>query len=152
MGQSSNKYLTLLTFTVKNRKILWNLTGFWICLSLELCLKQKIFSVILLSQCLIVKKVEEIRLCFIVCKIFKLFFLTQINNQLFINELICVVKVKMVLKDSSWLRKPSPAGIYLLKVNNRNTRTRCKICSKLTIQTPKWHHWHLYFVFIVKNL
>ena len=22
-----------------------------------------------------------------------------------------------------------PAGIYLLKVNNRNTRTRCEICS-----------------------
>ena len=27
-----------------------------------------------------------------------------------------------------------PAGIYLLKVNNRNTRTRCEICSKLTIK------------------
>ena len=26
-----------------------------------------------------------------------------------------------------------PAGIYLLKVNNRNSRTRCEICSKLTI-------------------
>ena len=29
------------------------------------------------------------------------------------------------------------AGIYLLKVNNRNTRTRRKICSKLTIKTPE---------------
>ena len=28
----------------------------------------------------------------------------------------------------------APAGIYLLKVNNRNTRTRCEICSKLTIK------------------
>ena len=27
-----------------------------------------------------------------------------------------------------------PASIYLLKVNNRNTRTRCEICSKLTIK------------------
>ena len=26
-----------------------------------------------------------------------------------------------------------PAGIYLLKVSNRNTKTRCKVCSKLTI-------------------
>ena len=26
-----------------------------------------------------------------------------------------------------------PAGIYLFKVDNRNTRTRCEICSKLTI-------------------
>ena len=25
-----------------------------------------------------------------------------------------------------------PAGIYLLKVNNKNTRARCEICSKLT--------------------
>ena len=29
------------------------------------------------------------------------------------------------------------AGIYLPKVNNRNTRTRCEICSKLTIKTPE---------------
>ena len=37
------------------------------------------------------------------------------------------------------------AGIYLLKVNNRNSRTRCeiclKICSKLTIKTPEQRHW-----------
>ena len=26
--------------------------------------------------------------------------------------------------------------IYLFKVNNRNTRTMCEICSKLTIKTP----------------
>ena len=25
----------------------------------------------------------------------------------------------------------NPAGIYLLKANNKNTRTRCEICSKL---------------------
>ena len=30
-----------------------------------------------------------------------------------------------------------PAGIYLLKINNRNTRTRCEICSKLTIKTSE---------------
>ena len=28
-----------------------------------------------------------------------------------------------------------PAGIYLLKVNNRNTRTRCEVCSKLKMKT-----------------
>ena len=33
--------------------------------------------------------------------------------------------------------RPYPAGIYLLKVNNRKTRTRCEICSKLTIKTPE---------------
>ena len=29
-----------------------------------------------------------------------------------------------------------PANIYLFKVNNRNTRKKCKICSKLTMKTP----------------
>ena len=29
----------------------------------------------------------------------------------------------------------NPVGIYLLKVNNRNARTGCEICSKLTIKT-----------------
>ena len=35
-----------------------------------------------------------------------------------------------------------PAGNYMLKVNNRNTlcKTRCKICSKLTIKTPERRH------------
>ena len=27
-----------------------------------------------------------------------------------------------------------PVGIYMLKVNNRNTRTKCEICSELTIK------------------
>ena len=34
-----------------------------------------------------------------------------------------------------------PVGIYLVKVNYRNTRTRCEICSKLTIKTPERRHW-----------
>ena len=29
------------------------------------------------------------------------------------------------------------ANIYLFKFNNRNTRKRCEICSKLTIKTPE---------------
>ena len=29
------------------------------------------------------------------------------------------------------------SGIYMFKVNNRNTRTRCEICLKLTIKTPE---------------
>ena len=36
----------------------------------------------------------------------------------------------------------NPAGIYLLKVNNRNTRARCEICSKLTIKKPERGQWH----------
>ena len=35
----------------------------------------------------------------------------------------------------------NPAGIYLLKINNRNTRGR-ELCSKLTIKTPEQCQWH----------
>ena len=34
-----------------------------------------------------------------------------------------------------------PAGKYMFKVNNRNTRPRCEIWSKLTIKTLEWLHW-----------
>ena len=34
-----------------------------------------------------------------------------------------------------------PAGDYIFKVNNRNTKTRCEICSKLTIKTPERRQW-----------
>ena len=36
-----------------------------------------------------------------------------------------------------WTESYTPASIYLLKVNNRNTRTMCEICLKLTIKTPE---------------
>ena len=34
-----------------------------------------------------------------------------------------------------------PADIYLLKVNNRSTRTRCEVCSELTIKTAEQQQW-----------
>ena len=40
-------------------------------------------------------------------------------------------------------------GIYLHKVKNRNTRTRCEICSKLIIKTPERRRWRLSGVLIV---
>ena len=42
-----------------------------------------------------------------------------------------------------------PAGIYLFKVSNRNTRTRCEICSKLTIKASERH---LVLVFLLLTL
>ena len=38
------------------------------------------------------------------------------------------------------IHRNSPAGINLLKVNNRNTRTKCKICSIL-IKRPERLQW-----------
>ena len=46
-----------------------------------------------------------------------------------------------------------PANMYLFKVNNRNTRERCEICSNLTINTSELCHWRCHWrcsgVFIV---
>ena len=37
--------------------------------------------------------------------------------------------------------KLKPAENYMFKVNNRNTRTWCEICSKLTIKKTERRHW-----------
>ena len=53
----------------------------------------------------------------------------------------------------------SPAGNCMFKVNNRNTRTRCEICSKLTIKRRSGvfivnfeHKSHLALVFLLLTL
>ena len=46
-------------------------------------------------------------------------------------------------KNKKLLKKYFPVDIYLLKVNNRNTRARCEICSKLIIK------WRRSAVFII---
>ena len=44
---------------------------------------------------------------------------------------------------------PHATRVYLLKVNNRNTRTRCEICWKSTIKTLERRQWRCSGVFIV---
>ena len=36
-----------------------------------------------------------------------------------------------------FVKKQYPAGFYLFKVNNRNTRAMSETCSKLTIKTQE---------------
>ena len=43
----------------------------------------------------------------------------------------------------------APIGIYMLKVNNRNTKLRCEMWSKLTIKIPELRHSRRFCVFIV---
>ena len=50
-----------------------------------------------------------------------------------------------------------PASNYMLKVNNRNTRTRCEICLKLTIKTTVFivnfeHIFHLILLSLLLTL
>ena len=42
-----------------------------------------------------------------------------------------------------------PVSIYMFKVNDRNTRARCEIRSKLTIKTPERRQWRRSGIFAV---
>ena len=53
--------------------------------------------------------------------------------------------------DSSTLILFYPTGNYMFTVNNRNAKTRCRICSKLTIKTPERRNWNRPGVFIVNS-
>ena len=66
---------------------------------------------------------------------------------LFYKEVICLTRWCIhILNTFRFL-----AGIYLFRVNNRNTRTMCETCSKLTIKTSERHHWRRSGVFIVNS-
>ena len=45
--------------------------------------------------------------------------------------------------------KTYQVGIYLLKVNDRNTKTRYEICSKVRIKTPERCQWRRSGIFIL---
>ena len=50
--------------------------------------------------------------------------------------------------DPTFSRQFIPAGNYMFKVNNRNTRTRCEMCSKLTIKIPEQRQWRQWFHYL----
>ena len=51
---------------------------------------------------------------------------TKLRNK-FLKEITTQARLAWSIQRNIYV---SPAGIYLLKVNNRNTRSRCKIRSK----------------------
>ena len=58
--------------------------------------------------------------------------------------MIPIVQEKMLHNCAS-----CPVGIYLLKLNDGNTKTVCEICPKLTMKTTERRQWHCSDVFIV---
>ena len=58
--------------------------------------------------------------------------------------MISIYCFKKRLPEKRVLHTNNPAGNCMLKFNNRNTRARCEICSKLTIKTPEGHQWRRY--------
>ena len=71
-----------------------------------------------------------------------------------INKLIDAITTKLESNKDEIIQRlkndvssfQSPADIYLLKVNNGNTRTRCEICSNFE------HISHLVLVFLLLTL
>ena len=78
--------------------------------------------------------------------------MTETNKKLIPTLLLQLGLLKNPIASRDWLRlaeisKRKKISLlnnhmlnYRLKVNNRNNRSRCKICSKLTITTPERHH------------
>ena len=70
------------------------------------------------------------------------------------NFVFCAVQGCGYLKVRSSFSVPIPrnipAGNYMFKVNNTNTRARCEICSNLTKNTLEQRQWRRSGVFIVK--
>ena len=65
------------------------------------------------------------------------------------DNLICVFwkrnqNIFFIKNVNAW--NLNSAGIHLFKVNNRNSRTRCEICSKLTIKTYQWWRSSVFIV------
>ena len=46
-------------------------------------------------------------------------------------------KRKTATSFTDFLEINNPVDNYMFKINNRNTKTTCEICSKLTVKTPE---------------
>ena len=60
------------------------------------------------------------------------------------HEFVCKHSGQLTVQDHLY-----PLGKCMFKVNKRNARTRCEICSKLTIKTPERHQQRRSDVFVV---
>ena len=66
------------------------------------------------------------------------------GGQNIVHENVCVTIILLEKKGKFYslsntckLKSNYPAGIYLLEVNNRNTKTKYEICSELSIKIPE---------------
>ena len=71
---------------------------------------------------------------------------SPLNSANFFSLIYGILKSNITVKGPM---KQYSAGNYIFKVNNRSTRTRCEICSKLTKKTLERCYWHCFVVFIV---
>ena len=97
------------------------------------------------QQSLITIKLEMVTNIFMVFSIFLELRCYYLNLKL----LVMVIEVNLFELFVRQLGESNPSGNYMFKFINRNTRTRCEICSKLTIKIPERRHWRRSGIFIV---
>ena len=68
------------------------------------------------------------------------------NHRFLICDLLLVCRNPIRFNKLVNFAKYYPVDIYLLKVNNRNSRKSYEICSELTIKTPERRQWRLGYV------
>ena len=95
-----------------------------------------IMTALLFSEFCVTAAVDEVYVSL------HIFFSYLLGYQKFDLVALCIVWQKSMILVISGCNN-------MFKVNNRNTRTRCEICSELTIKTPKRRHWCRCGVFIV---
>ena len=70
------------------------------------------------------------------------------------HSLFSLISTKIIIRFLiSWHKRlfHTQLSIYLFKVNNRNTRKRCELCSKPKIKTSERSQWRRSNVFIVNS-
>ena len=72
-----------------------------------------------------------------------------LRTPFFTEQLLENTSVNLMLLNNTNHSSCNLANVCLLKINKRNTRKRCKICSKLTIKTPEQHQRRHFDVFKV---
>ena len=59
------------------------------------------------------------------------------HQSLFLTNVFLYYYQRKRLRQAKKQDLANPADNYMFKINNENTRTRCEICSKLTIKKPE---------------
>ena len=78
----------------------------------------------------------------------------SINAQYSIGKVFCSCVKQACLRCCTYCFSHLPASTPLFKVNNKNTRKRCEIRSRLTIKTLERHQWRRseFFIFNFEHI
>ena len=139
-----NNSLGVLNIVNRNREIFEpasdNVDHYWVQIICKIEAKQNANCCLLLQVKLLILSLQI--LLNLATSAFRLQHLNQsVDDVSLVNSLIVKQRAVFIVVVGC------PVDIYMFSVTKRNTRTRCEICSKLTIKTPEQRQasfWRLY--------